>query len=112
MSSLADQHAAPDGTAPRLTDEQIQRLLPEVPGWNVEDGKLVREMTVGNFQAALDLVNEVGRLAEEENHHPDLCILAWNHVRIALYTHTAGGLSQNDFIMAAKFSKLFNGGVC
>lgn len=103
--SLADRHAAPDGTAPRLADANIQELLPETPGWSAESGRLVREVTVKNFKEALATVNRVGEIAEAENHHPDICILRWNHVRLELYTHTADGISENDFILAAKFNE-------
>jgi 4a-hydroxytetrahydrobiopterin dehydratase len=106
MTDLAQRHAAPDGTAPRLTEERIEELAKSVTGWSVEDGKLAREIQVKNFQAALALVNALGKIAEEENHHPDLLIHGWNHVRIELYTHTAHGLSENDFILAAKFDRL------
>jgi len=106
MTDLAQRHAAPDGTAPRLTDDQVEDLAQQVPGWSVEDGKLTREVKVKNFREALALVNALGEVAEEENHHPDLLIHGWNHVRIELYTHTAHGLSENDFIMAARFDRL------
>src|SRR5947209_9465204 len=106
MTDLAQRHAAPDGTAPRVTDDQVEDLAQQVPGWSVEDGKLTREVKVKNFREALALVNALGEVAEEENHHPDLLIHGWNHVRIELYTHTAHGLSENDFIMAARFDRL------
>lgn len=109
MSDLADRHAAADGTAPRLTDAQVEESKAQVPGWSVEGDKLVRDVKVKNFRAALTLVNTLGEIAEEENHHPDLCIHGWNGVRIELYTHTANGLSENDFIMAAKFDKVIPG---
>jgi len=103
VTDLAERHAFPDGTAPRLTEDQIDELSKSVPNWSVKDGKLVREVQVKNFRAALALVNTLGEIAEEENHHPDLLIHGWNHVRIELYTHTAHGISENDFILAAKF---------
>lgn len=106
MMDLASRHAAPDGTAPRLTSETIGELATHIPDWSVENDKLVREVQVKNFRAALALVNALGEIAEEENHHPDLLIHGWNHVRIELYTHTAQGLSENDFIMAAKFDRV------
>jgi 4a-hydroxytetrahydrobiopterin dehydratase len=108
MTELAERHAAPDGTAPRLSDEQVEELAKSVPAWSVEDGKLVRDVQVKNFRAALAVVNALGEIAEEENHHPDLSIHGWNHVRIELSTHTAHGLSENDFILAAKFDRLIS----
>jgi 4a-hydroxytetrahydrobiopterin dehydratase len=109
MASLADRHAAADGTAPRLSDEQAHALLAQLPDWQIVDEKLTRDLQVKNFRAALALVNSIGEVAEEQNHHPDLCIHGWNKVEIELYTHTAHGLSENDFIMAAKFDRLLQG---
>lgn len=106
MTDLAQKHPAADGTAPRLTDDQVEELAQHVPAWSVQDGKLTREVQVKNFREALALVNALGEVAEGENHHPDLLIHGWNHVRVELYTHTAHGLSENDFIMAAKFDQL------
>ncbi len=106
MTDLASKHPARDGTAPALTEQQVQDNLRQVPGWSVENGKLARDVKVKNFKEALALVNRLGDLAEQENHHPDICIHSWNHVRLELYTHTVQGLSENDFIMAAKFNQL------
>lgn len=108
MTDLAQRHAFPDGTAPQLAADQIEELAKRVPDWSVEDGKLTREVQTKNFRAALALVNALGEIAEDENHHPDLLIHGWNHVRIELYTHTAHGISENDFIMAAKFDRLIS----
>jgi 4a-hydroxytetrahydrobiopterin dehydratase len=106
MTDLAERHAAPDGTAPRLAHEQVEELVKSVPAWSVEDGKLVREVQVKNFRTAVALVNALGNIAEAENHHPDLWIHGWNHVRIELSTHTAHGISENDFILAARFDRV------
>ncbi len=106
MTDLAGRQALPDGTAPRLSEAQVKELLLEVPGWEVENGKLAREVPVKSFSAALALVNDLGRIAEQQNHHPDIAIFRWNHVRVELYTHTVEGLSENDFIIAAKFAEL------
>ena len=106
MTDLAQRHVAPDGTAPLLAADQIDELAKSVSDWSVEEGKLTREVKVKNFRAALALVNALGELAEAENHHPDLLIHGWNRVRVELSTHTAHGLTENDFIMAAKFDRL------
>jgi 4a-hydroxytetrahydrobiopterin dehydratase len=107
MTALADKHPfeREKGT-PALTTSQIQEYMPEILGWTVEDGRLVREVTVKNFAAALDMVNRIGALAEQEQHHPDLCIRRWNHVRIEFYIHTVDGLTENDLIMAARINQL------
>jgi 4a-hydroxytetrahydrobiopterin dehydratase len=107
MTGLAGKHPYErEKGSPALTTSQIQEYMPELPGWTVENGRLVREVTVKNFGAALDLVNRIGRLAEQENHHPDICIRRWNHVRVEFYTHTVEGLTENDLIMAAKINRL------
>jgi 4a-hydroxytetrahydrobiopterin dehydratase len=81
-------------------------MLEQVPGWSLENGKLTRDLKVKNFKEALALVNRIGDLAEQEGHHPDLCIHSWNRVKIELYTHSIGGLSENDFILAAKIGEV------
>lgn len=107
MSGLADKHPYErEKGSPALTTSEIQEYMPEIPGWTVENSRLVREETVKNFAAALDLVNRIGDLAEQEQHHPDLCIRRWNHVRIEFYTHTVEGLTENDLIMAARINRL------
>lgn len=107
MSTLATESliSIPRG-APPLDESQQRDLLAQLPGWQIQDGQLGREVTVKNFAAALALVNQIGELAEGVNHHPDLCIQGWNHVRIELSTHSIGGLSRNDFILAAKIDQL------
>lgn len=107
MSTLSQQHCQPceKGTPP-LDEGRIQHFLAQTPGWSVEQGTLTRDVTVKNFREALTLVNRIGELAEAERHHPDLCIHGWNHVRIDLVTHSIGGLSENDFILAAKVSEV------
>jgi len=76
------------------------------PGWKiVDDHHLERELTFPDFATALAYVNQVGALAEEENHHPDL-YLGWGKVRITLWTHTANGLTDKDFRLAARIDRL------
>jgi 4a-hydroxytetrahydrobiopterin dehydratase len=106
MADLASEHAARDGTAPRLNEQEVETLAQQVPGWRVAENRLTRDVKVKHFREALALVNRIGEPAEEENHHPDLCIHGWNRVRIELYTHTAHGLSRNDFILAARVNGL------
>ena len=87
---------------PTLKPEEIARLQPQVPRWTVEDDRrLRRAFRFQDFATALAFVNQIGVLAEEEDHHPDI-YLAWGKVEVALWTHKIGGLSDNDFIMAAK----------
>ncbi len=94
------------GTAP-LAEAEIQELLPQVDkAWKVIDSKkLEREFVFKDFQEAMGFVNEVAKIAEEEGHHPDLHIF-YNKIKIELWTHASNGLSENDFILAAKIDKL------
>jgi len=89
-----------------------ERYMDAVAGWKLVDGepaKITRSLKFKDFALAMDFVNKVARLAESEGHHPDICI-SWNRVRLELVTHAIGGLSMNDFIMAAKINELKEGG--
>ncbi len=102
---LSDQKCvACEGGVPPLTREEAEALLTEVPGWvlDAEAKHLARDYKFKNFAEALAFVNRVGAIAESEGHHPDIHLTNWNRVRIDLWTHAIGGLSQNDFIVAAK----------
>jgi len=79
-----------------------------VPGWEVADGKLTRDVKLKNFAAALALVNAIGAAAEEANHHPDLCLHSWNHVRVELTTHSAGAITENDYVLARGINQLLS----
>jgi 4a-hydroxytetrahydrobiopterin dehydratase len=104
--TLASKHCVPcEGGVPALTAEQIASLLSELDGWSVEDGKkLKRTYRFRDFAQALAFVNKAGALAEAEGHHPDL-LLSWGKVGVELWTHAIGGLSENDFILAAKLDQ-------
>ena len=92
-----------------MTKEESQKYLAEVLGWSViEEGKkIIKTFEKKDFVSALAFVNEIGRIAEEEGHHPDLHIY-YNKVQIELWTHAIGGLSENDFILAAKINGIKN----
>lgn len=107
LTDLATRHCqACTHETPPLSTEAVSEALGQLSAWSLEDGKIVRDVKTKNFVAALELVNAAGRVAEEEGHHPDLLIHGWNHVKITLYTHSIGGLSENDFILAAKIDRL------
>jgi 4a-hydroxytetrahydrobiopterin dehydratase len=90
---------------PALTHEQIAYLLQRLEGWAVEDDRmLVKTYRFPDFAAGLAFVNRAGAIAEAEGHHPDLH-LAWGRVGVELSTHVIGGLSENDFILAAKLDE-------
>lgn len=95
------------GTKP-LGEEQISKLKPEVPGWQVSQDlkKISREWQFKDFVEAVIFVNDVAHLAEDEGHHPDIKIHSYKKVLIELYTHAIGGLSENDFILAAKINEV------
>jgi 4a-hydroxytetrahydrobiopterin dehydratase len=88
-----------------LDTPAIARGLQRLPRWQMEGGKIVRVVVCADFAAALDLVNRVGALAEEANHHPDIEI-RWNKVTLQLTTHSAGGLTARDLDLAARLEKL------
>ncbi len=92
------------GTEP-LSPEEAHELGTQVPDWEIRDGRIERTFGFTNFVEAMDFANRITPLAEQENHHPDLHI-SWGKVRVELSTHKIGGLSENDFILAAKIDKL------
>jgi len=102
MSKLASEHPQeyPKGT-PSLGEQEIAALAREVPDWTVADGKLERSFEFRDFQEAFSFLARVALLAEAESHHPDIAS-SWNRVTLTFWTHTAEGLTRNDFIMAAK----------
>ncbi len=89
----------------RLTDDQLQHALQQLPGWNLENGEIVQQRTFKDFVAAMAFVNDVAQLAEAAGHHPDIDI-RYNRVRLALVTHDAGGLTSNDTNLAQKINNL------
>ncbi len=95
--------------APKVPPEEIDRLLPQVPGWTIDcvDGadRLTRTFKFKDFRGALAFADRVGALAEEADHHPVLTV-AWGRVTVAWWTHKIGGLHVNDFILAARTSRL------
>lgn len=88
--------------------EQAQEQLTRLDGWRLtHEGKRIRkDWTVKNFMAGIDFFNRVAQVAEEDNHHPDLHLESYRNVYIELWTHAIGGLSENDFILAAKIDQL------
>ena len=105
--NLAERHCVPcKGGSPPLRGVALERLKAEVPGWDVvNEHHLVRAFRFPDFRTALDFVNCVGVIAEKEGHHPDIS-LGYGRVEITLWTHTIEGLSESDFILAAKIGAL------
>src|SRR5689334_8979175 len=100
-ADLTKKHCVPcEGGVPPLSAADVKRLAAAVPGWKVTpDGKrIARNWRVKDFAEGLDFFRRVGDLAEAEDHHPDLHLANYRDVTIELWTHAAGGLTENDFI--------------
>ena len=94
------------GTPPMPADEIARHQAELSERWQVEEGHHLKgAFKFKNFLEALDFTNQVGELAEEEGHHPDIC-LTWGKADVKIYTHAIDGLSENDFILAAKIDQL------
>jgi 4a-hydroxytetrahydrobiopterin dehydratase len=104
---LADKQCVPcRGGVPALKGKELEALHTSVPEWKVvNEHHLTRAYAFPDFKQALGFVNRVGALAEEQGHHPDI-LLAWGKVEITLWTHKINGLTESDFIMAAKTDRL------
>ena len=107
MSDLATKTCVPcRGGVPPLKGEELASLQEQVDGWNViEEHHITKTFKFPNFREALRFVNRVGELAEEQGHHPDI-FLAWGKVEITIWTHKINGLTESDFILAAKIDQL------
>lgn len=105
--ALADRRCVPcQGGTPPLTRGEIAPLLEQLDGWQVvEDRMLVKVFRFKNFVEAVAFVNAITTVAEAENHHPDLHV-SWGQVRVELWTHKIKGLSEADFVMAAKIDRV------
>lgn len=88
-----------------LDDEQIKAHLQKVPGWKHEDGMLKKTYEVDDFKASLAFVNQVGDLAENADHHPDI-LIQYNKVSLSLVSHDEGGITGKDFSLAEEIEKL------
>lgn len=98
-----------EGRSEPLSESDENMYLEAVKDWELDRSgvhQLSRELVLGNFGKVLGVVNKVGQLAESEGHHPNLYMYEYKKLRIELYTHAIGGLSMNDFIMAAKIDEL------
>lgn len=107
MTDLASKNCVPcRGGVPPLAGKELEALAKQVPEWRIVDGHhIVRLFKFPNFVQALAFVNKVGDLAEQQGHHPDI-LLAWGKAEITTWTHAINGLTESDFILAAKIDKL------
>jgi 4a-hydroxytetrahydrobiopterin dehydratase len=109
QEELARRKCVPcEGGVPPLSPAQAEALLAEIDEWRlVHDGSRIRrDWTVKNFMAGIDFFNKVAVIAEEEGHHPDLHLEGYRQVAVELWTHAVGGLTENDFILAAKINQI------
>ncbi len=95
-----------EGKPPKLAPKEIRSYLRQLSGWKLKSGSLVKPLKFKNFVQAMKYVNKLARLAEKEKHHPDFNLYSWNRLDVTIFTHSIGGLSRNDFILAAKIDGL------
>ena len=103
MTELANRNCVPcRGDTPPLKGEELDGLRRQVPDWEVvEEHHLRRAFKFKNFREALGFVNRVGELAEEQGHHPDISF-GWGYAEVTVFTHKIDGLTESDFVLAAK----------
>jgi 4a-hydroxytetrahydrobiopterin dehydratase len=108
MNELVSKHCKPceGGVAP-FSPQQVQDMLKQLKGWTVEDGRLVKLYPFPNYCKTMAFVNALAWVSHREDHHPDLMV-GYNKCRVEYMTHAIGGLSENDFICAAKCDALFD----
>ncbi len=109
LDNLLSQHCVEyaSGTPP-LDAAAVEAYLARVPGWRLEEGVLRRRLRFGDFMALITFTNRLAYLAEQEQHHPDYLVHGYRRLRLDFATHSIGGLSPNDFIMAAKVNRLLD----
>ena len=109
METLADKKCTPcRGGIPPLTHEEAERFQSQTPNWELRDDltRIERTFRFRNFQEPLNFVRDVGDLAEAEGHHPDISF-GWGYAEIAVWTHKIDGLTESDFVLAAKVDRLY-----
>jgi len=84
-----------------LTPLEVEQYLQSFLGWNLIDGSIYKEFRFKSYLEGLSFANQIGKISEEQNHHPDI-LIKWRRVKLTLSTHSVKGLSENDFILAAK----------
>ena len=109
MTELAEKKCVPcRGGIPPLTGEEIKPLAEQISDWEVvENHHIKKTFQSKDFRTALDFVQQVGEIAEDQGHHPDL-YLAWGRVEVKIWTHKINGLTESDFILAAKIERIYS----
>jgi 4a-hydroxytetrahydrobiopterin dehydratase len=107
MSELSSKTCVPcRGGVPPLGGRELEVLAKQVPAWRVVEGHhITRAFAFPDFRQALNFVNKVGELAEQQGHHPDI-LLSWGKAEVTSWTHKINGLTESDFILAAKIDEL------
>lgn len=106
--NLTEKKCKPcDGNMLPLKEEEVNTLLEDILSWEIKNSHVFKQFKFKNFKEAMAFVNKVAKIAEQEGHHPDITI-NYNKVSIELFTHTINGLSENDFIVAAKIDEIKN----
>jgi 4a-hydroxytetrahydrobiopterin dehydratase len=97
-----------EGGVPKYSPAEAEAQIQKLRGWQITRGgeRIRKEWTVKNFMAGIKFFNDVARISEEEQHHPDLHLEGYRKLAIEIWTHAIGGLSENDFILAAKIDEL------
>jgi len=90
-----------------MTKAEAQKHLLNLPGWLLSENKIEKEYKFKTYLEGLEFANKIGHIAEEQDHHPDI-LVGWRRVKLILTTHSIKGLSENDFIMAAKAEKAYD----
>ncbi len=104
---LIDKKCKPcDSGMPAMTLGEITTLIKQTPEWSLDENRIERTFKFNNFKLAIEFINKVALIAEEEGHHPDINLYGYKNVKIILTTHAINGLSENDFILAAKIDML------
>jgi len=107
MTDLASKHCVPcRGGVPPLAGKELESISVQVPDWKVVDGHhITKTFKFPDFRQALAFVNKAGEIAEEQGHHPDI-LLSWGKAEVTTWTHAINGLTESDFILAAKIDRL------
>ncbi len=109
LAELLNDRCTPrSGAGQRIDTERARELVAVLPGWELAEDGIAKAYRFRNYEETLAFVNAIARLAQHEDHHPDISF-GYNRCRVAYSTHSVGGLSMNDFICAAKVDMLTDG---